>query len=213
MQACLLPQLLWLVNKMESVWWLYWLARTCGSGTGNPAFMIFSRILPQAHFSAAGWDSGAFLLVKLKLSPLQCIPLTFVKSQPCAACCVRHVFFISLNLYNHLQGIGIISVAEKNAQPRSWELCFIGQTFWKLKPQRQPLSTLWGTVLKRWEETWYMRVLQPKPPGSWNIKRLLLGFPGGIVVKNLTLLLLWLRSLAWHRFNPWLLHAVGMVNK
>ena len=42
-----------------------------------------------------------------------------------------------------------------------------------------------------------MRVLQPKPPGSWNIKRLLLGFPGGIVVKNLTLLLL------WPGFQPW----------
>ena len=40
-------------------------------------------------------------------------------------------------------------------------------------------------------------------------------FPGGLVVKDLALLLLWLRSLHWHRFDPGLgiSHAGGVAKK
>ena len=38
---------------------------------------------------------------------------------------------------------------------------------------------------------------------KYNTKELLKEFPGGLVVKDPKLLLLWLRSLLWYRFDPW----------
>ena len=39
--------------------------------------------------------------------------------------------------------------------------------------------------------------------GSSFVKVIVEEFPGGLVVKDLALSLLWLRSPLWHRFDPW----------
>ena len=46
-------------------------------------------------------------------------------------------------------------------------------------------------------------VITDFPPLGKHYLKMCIGVPGGLVVKDLVLSLLWLGSLKWHGFDPW----------
>ena len=63
---------------------------------------------------------------------------------------------------------------KKEAQPKSWEFCFIWQSIWRLQPRSQPLRiALRDSSEEVREEPGYIRVLRQRL-GCENSKRLLL---------------------------------------
>ena len=67
---------------------------------------------------------------------------------------------------------------KKKCTTKRWELCFIRQTYWGLKPGRQAQRALRDCSKDIREEPGHVGFLQtkknPKQPGSWNIKSWLL---------------------------------------